>query len=191
MAGSVNKVVLIGNLGKDPDIRTTRSGDPIANLTLATSEKWRDKQTGEKREKTEWHRVVFMNKGLAEVAETYLRKGDTIYVEGKLQTNKWQDKDGVDRYTTEVVLCGFDGKMVMLSTKNKKSDGRDGGRSDDSRVNQDRQASRGDDRGGYDSRSGRPGRDDTRRDSRDRPRDSGGQGQSSYARDDMDDEVPF
>ncbi|MCG2633989.1 MAG: single-stranded DNA-binding protein [Gammaproteobacteria bacterium] len=102
MARGINKVILVGNLGKDPEIRYTQSGSPIANITVATSESWKDKQTGEKREQTEWHRVVFFNR-LAEIVEQYLRKGSQIYVEGRLQTRKWQDKDGADRYTTEIV----------------------------------------------------------------------------------------
>src|SRR5579871_1523680 len=98
MAGSVNKVILIGNLGKDPEVRRTTSGDPIVNLSIATSESWRDKQSGERKEKTEWHRVVIFNKNLADVAEKYLRKGSKVYVEGQLQTRKWTDKDGVEKY---------------------------------------------------------------------------------------------
>ena len=120
MAGSVNKVILVGNLGKDPEIRRTQDGRPIANLTLATSESWRDKTSGEKREKTEWHRVVIFNDGLCRVAEQYLKKGAKVYIEGQLQTRKWQDKDGQDRYSTEVVLQGFNSVLTML-------DGRSGG----------------------------------------------------------------
>ena len=104
MAGSVNKVILIGNLGKDPEIRRTQDGRPIANLSVATSESWRDKATGERKEKTEWHRVVIFNEGLCRIAEQYLKKGAKVYLEGQLQTRKWTDKDGVDKYSTEVVL---------------------------------------------------------------------------------------
>jgi len=111
----LNKVMLIGNLGADPEMRNTQSGDPIAHLRLATSEKWKDKQ-GQKQEKTEWHRVVIFGK-VAEIAEKYLRKGSKVYIEGKIQTRKWTDKAGADKYTTEVVLSGFDGKMVMLGEK--------------------------------------------------------------------------
>ena len=111
MAGSVNKVILVGNLGKDPDVRRTTSGDPVVNLSLATSESWRDKATGERKEKTEWHRVVIFNKNLAEVAEKYLRKGSKVYVEGQLQTRKWTDKDGAEKYSTEVVLQNFRGDL--------------------------------------------------------------------------------
>src|SRR5579864_502727 len=114
MAGSVNKVILIGNLGADPEIRRTQDGRPIANLRLATSETWRDKNTGERRERTEWHRVVIFSEGLAKVAEQYLTKGARIYVEGQLQTRKWQDQQGQDRWSTEVVLQGFNCQLVML-----------------------------------------------------------------------------
>lgn len=114
MAGSVNKVILIGNLGADPEIRRTQDGKPIANLNIATSETWRDRNSGERKEKTEWHRVVIFNEGLCKVAEQYLKKGSTVYVEGQLQTRKWQDKDGQDRYSTEVVLQGFNSTLTML-----------------------------------------------------------------------------
>jgi len=114
MAGSVNKVILIGNLGADPEIRRTQDGRPIANLRVATSETWRDKATGERREKTEWHRVVIFNEGLCRIAEQYLKKGSKVYLEGSLQTRKWQDKDGNDRYSTEVVLQGFNSQLTML-----------------------------------------------------------------------------
>ncbi len=120
MAGSVNKVILVGNLGRDPEIRRTQDGRPIANLRIATSESWRDKSTGERREKTEWHAVVIFNENLCRVAEQYLRKGSKVYIEGQLQTRKWQDQSGQERYTTEVVLQGFNGQLTML-------DGRAGG----------------------------------------------------------------
>ena len=107
MAGSVNKVILVGNLGKDPEIRRTQDGRPIANLSVATSESWRDKATGERKEKTEWHRVVIFNEGLCKVAEQYLKKGAKVYIEGQLQTRKWTDQSGVEKYSTEVVLQGF------------------------------------------------------------------------------------
>ncbi|MEM1138784.1 MAG: single-stranded DNA-binding protein [Pseudomonadota bacterium] len=118
MAGSVNKVILIGNLGNDPDVRHTQDGRPIVNLSIATSESWRDKSSGERREKTEWHRVVIFSEGLAKVAQNYLRKGSKIYVEGQLQTRKWQDQSGQDRYTTEVVLSGYNGTLTMLDSRN-------------------------------------------------------------------------
>ena len=120
MAGSVNKVILVGNLGKDPEIRRTQDGRPIANLSVATSESWRDKATGERKEKTEWHRVVIFNEGLCKIAEQYLKKGAKVYVEGALQTRKWTDQSGVEKYSTEVVLQGFNSTLTML-------DGRGGG----------------------------------------------------------------
>jgi single-strand DNA-binding protein len=120
MAGSVNKVILVGNLGKDPEIRRTQDGRPIANLSIATSESWRDKNTGERKEKTEWHRVVIFSEGLAKIAEQYLKKGSKVYIEGQLQTRKYTDKDGNEKYSTEVVLQGFNSTLTML-------DGRSGG----------------------------------------------------------------
>ena len=113
MAGSVNKVILVGNLGKDPEIRRTQDGRPIANLSVATSETWRDKATGERKEKTEWHRVVIFNEGLCKVAEQYLKKGAKVYIEGQLQTRKWTDQSGVEKYSTEVVLQGFNSTLTM------------------------------------------------------------------------------
>lgn len=120
MAGSVNKVILIGNLGADPEIRRTQDGRPIANLRIATSDTWRDKNTGERKEKTEWHRVVVFNEGLCKVIEQYLKKGAKVYIEGALQTRKWTDQSGQERYSTEVVLQGFNSTLTML-------DGRSGG----------------------------------------------------------------
>ena len=120
MAGSVNKVILVGNLGKDPEIRRTQDGRPIANLSVATSETWRDKATGERKEKTEWHRVVIFSEGLCKIAEQYLKKGAKVYIEGALQTRKWTDQAGVEKYSTEVVLQGFNSTLTML-------DGRSGG----------------------------------------------------------------
>jgi single-strand DNA-binding protein len=120
MAGSVNKVILIGNLGADPEIKRTQDGRPIANLRIATSETWRDKNSGERKEKTEWHRVVIFNEGLCKVAEQYLKKGAKVYIEGQLQTRKWTDQSGVEKYSTEVVLQNFNSTLTML-------DGRSGG----------------------------------------------------------------
>jgi single-strand DNA-binding protein len=117
MAGSVNKVILVGNLGKDPEIRRTQDGRPIANLSVATSESWRDKATGERKEKTEWHRVVIFNEGLCKVAEQYLKKGAKVYIEGQLQTRKWTDQSGVEKYSTEVVLQGFNSNLTMLESR--------------------------------------------------------------------------
>jgi len=120
MAGSVNKVILVGNLGKDPEIRRTQDGRPVANLSVATSESWRDKATGERKERTEWHRVVIFSEGLCKVAEQYLKKGAKVYIEGQLQTRKWTDQSGAEKYSTEVVLQGFNSNLTML-------DGRSGG----------------------------------------------------------------
>ena len=163
MAGSVNKVILVGNLGADPEVRRTQDGRPIVNLRVATSETWRDKASGERKEKTEWHRVVIFSEGLAKVAEQYLKKGAKVYLEGALQTRKWQDKDGQDRYSTEVVLQGFNSNLTML-------DGRGGAG-----------ASGGSDFGGGDF--GSPGPTAARR-----PAMAGAGGGK---RDDMDDEIPF
>lgn len=121
MAGSVNKVILVGNVGKDPEIRRTQDGRPIANISVATSDTWRDKQTGERKEKTEWHRVVVFNEPLCKVVEQYVKKGTKLYIEGALQTRKWTDQSGAERYSTEVVLQGFNGVLTML-------DGAGGGR---------------------------------------------------------------
>jgi len=169
MAGSVNKVTLIGNLGADPEIRRTNDGRPIANMRIATTDTWRDKSSGERREKTEWHTVVVFSEGLCKVIEQYLKKGSKVYLEGSLQTRKWQDKDGNDRYSTEVVLQNFGGTLIML-------DGRQGGGAGDS--------------GGYNQDSGG---DFGRSSPTQRPQ-SGGQSENdgpSFAREDMDDEVPF
>jgi single-strand DNA-binding protein len=114
MAGSVNKVILVGNLGKDPEVRRMQDGRPVVNMSVATSESWRDKATGERKEKTEWHRVVIFNEGLAKVAEQYLKKGSKVYLEGQLQTRKWTDQQGVEKYSTEVVLQGFNSALTML-----------------------------------------------------------------------------
>ena len=117
MAGSVNKVILVGNLGRDPEVRHTQDGSPIVNLSVATSENWRDRNSGERRERTEWHRVVIFNDRLGEVAQKYLRKGSKVYLEGQLQTRKWTDQNGNDRYTTEVVLGRFRGELTMLDSR--------------------------------------------------------------------------
>jgi len=162
MAGSVNKVILIGNLGADPEIRRTQDGRPIANLRVATSESWRDKTTGERREKTEWHRVVIFNEGLCKIVEQYLKKGSKVYLEGALQTRKWQDKDGQDRYSTEVVLQGFNSQLTMLDTKG----GGGAGASDSSDSDFG-------DRGPSAARERKPAMS------------------SAGKRDDMDDEIPF
>ena len=178
MAGSVNKVILVGNLGRDPETRRLASGDPVVNLRIATSESWKDKMSGERKEKTEWHSVVIYNENLARVAEQYLRKGSKVYIEGQLQTRKWADQSGVEKYTTEVVLQRFRGEMTIL-------DGRGGGgdfAGDDEGGGG--QISRGGDRGGRDdygsSRSGGGDR---------RPSSGGGGG--SKPNYDLDDDIPF
>lgn len=135
MAGSVNKVILVGNLGADPEIRRTQDGRPIANLRVATSESWRDRNSGERREKTEWHRVVIFNEGLCKIAEQYLKKGSKVYLEGQLQTRKWQDQSGQDRYSTEVVLQGFNSALTMLDGRGDNQ-GQSGGFSDDNHGGQ-------------------------------------------------------
>jgi single-strand DNA-binding protein len=172
MAGSVNKVILVGNLGADPEIRRTQDGRPIANLRVATSETWRDRSTGERRERTEWHRVVIFSEGLAKVAEQYLKKGARVYIEGQLQTRKWQDQQGQDRYSTEVVLQGFNSQLVMLD---KAAGGSMGGD-----FAEDGSSS---DYGSYSSFGG--GRSSTPAPAR-QPAMAGG-----APRDDMNDEVPF
>ncbi len=172
MAGSVNKVILVGNLGRDPEIRSMQSGEEIAQLSLATSETWRDKASGERKERTEWHRVVIFNENLVKVAKQYLKKGSKVYIEGSLQTRKWTDKDGAEKYTTEVVLQRFRGELTML-------DGREGGGGGGS------YGGGGDDygsSGGGSGGSGYGGGGGSR---------SSGGGGSAPRRDDMDDEIPF
>ncbi len=171
MAGSVNKVILVGNLGADPEIRRLNSGDPVVNIRIATSESWRDKNSGERKEKTEWHNVVIFNDNLAKVAEQYLKKGMKVYVEGQLQTRKWQDQTGNDRYTTEIVLQKFRGELQMLDARGQGGDAQisGGGRGSDFG-----QSGPGDDQGG--GRSGGGAR-------------SGGGG-GGFSRD-LDDEIPF
>ena len=165
MAGSVNKVILIGNLGADPEVRSFPNGGKVCNLRIATSERWRDKNTGEQREKTEWHSVAIFNEGLIRVAEQYLRKGSTVYIEGQLQTRKWQDQSGADRYSTEVVLQGFNGTLTMLGGRGDSGGGQGGGGGNYGGQ------SGGNDYGGGNSGGGNSGP-------------SGGAG-------DLDDEIPF
>lgn len=174
MAGSVNKVILVGNLGKDPEIRRTQDGRPIANLRIATSESWRDKTSGEKREKTEWHSVVIFNENLCKVAEQYLRKGAKVYVEGQLQTRKWQDQSGQERYSTEVVLQGFNGTLTML-------DGRSGGMQEGGQADYGEPSSGG----GY---SSEPRRSSGA--SKGSSSGSGGGSKGSFDKQ-LDDEIPF
>ncbi|MGC1498007.1 MAG: single-stranded DNA-binding protein [Sulfitobacter sp.] len=173
MAGSVNKVIIIGNLGRDPEVRSFQNGGKVCNLTVATSENWKDKNTGERKERTEWHRVAIFNEGLVRIAEQYLRKGSKVYLEGQLQTRKWQDQSGADRYSTEVVLQGFNGTLTML-------DGRDGGGSGG-----------GGGGGGYDSgpSGGDYGGGGGGYDSGPSGGSSGGGGGNSSR--DLDDEIPF
>ena len=170
MAGSVNKVILVGNLGADPEVRRMPSGDPIVNLSVATSETWRDKNTSERKEKTEWHRVVIFNDQLAKVAEQYLKKGMKVYIEGALQTRKWE-KDGVERYSTEVVLQKFRGELQMLDARGQGGEGGSVGYSGGGRSSDFGQSSPNEDfsRGGGGNRSG------------------GGGGSSR----ELDDEIPF
>lgn len=122
MAGSVNKVILVGNLGRDPEVRTMQNGSRVANLSLATSESWRDKTSGERKERTEWHRIVIFNEGLVGLAESYLRRGSKVYLEGQLETRKWQDQSGTDRYSTEVVMRPFRSEMTLLDSKGAGDD---------------------------------------------------------------------
>lgn len=179
MAGSVNKVILVGNLGRDPEIRRTQDGRPIANLSLATSESWRDRNSGERREKTEWHRVVIFSEGLCKVAEQYLRKGSKIYIEGQLQTRKWQDQSGQDKYSTEIVLQNYNSTLQML-------DGRDGGQGASGGFNDGGGS-------GYDSGGGfSGGRSSGGGDSYGGGRGSGsGSGGGESFDKPMDDEIPF
>jgi single-strand DNA-binding protein len=161
MAGSVNKVILIGNLGRDPEVRSFQNGGKVCNLRIATSETWKDRNTGERRERTEWHTVAVFSEGLVRVCEQYLRKGSKVYLEGKLQTRKWQDQSGQDRYSTEVVLQGFDATLVMLDGRNDSGGGYGGG-----------------DQGGYGG-------------GYDQGYSGGSQQSSSAPSRDLDDEIPF
>nr|WP_321464125.1 single-stranded DNA-binding protein [uncultured Cohaesibacter sp.] len=177
MAGSVNKVILVGNLGADPDIRRTQDGRPICNLSVATSESWKDRNSGERRERTEWHRVVIFNEGLCRIAEQFLRKGSKIYLEGQLQTRKWQDQNGQDRYSTEVVLQGFNGNLTMLDNR-----GEGGGGGGGSFGGGQSGGDFGGPGGGYGG--GAPGGFGGQGSS------GGGQPSGGY-RDEMDDDIPF
>lgn len=165
MAGSVNKVILVGNVGADPEIRRTQDGRPIANIRLATSESWRDRNSGERREKTEWHRIVIFNEGLCKVVEQYVKKGAKLYIEGQIQTRKWEDQSGQERYSTEVVLQGFNSTLTMLDSR-----GGGGGGSDYS--------------SGGDFGSSRPMEQE-------RGGSSSGGGGNAPPADDFDDEIPF
>jgi single-strand DNA-binding protein len=172
MAGSVNKVILVGNLGADPEIRRLNSGDPVVNLRVATTETWRDRNSGDRQERTEWHRVVIFNDNLAKVAEQYLKKGMKVYIEGQLQTRKWQDQSGQERYSTEVVLQKFRGELQMLDSR---------GQGGDSQVGYSgggQNAGGGQGRGGSDFGQSGPGNR------------SGGEGGGGFSRE-LDDDIPF
>ena len=177
MAGSVNKVILIGNLGRDPEVRTFSNGGKVCNLRIATSETWKDKQSGERRERTEWHSVAIFNENLARLAEQYLRKGSKVYVEGKLETRKWQDQSGQDRYSTEVVLRPYAGELTFL-------DGRDGGSGGGGGGGGGYGGGGG---GGYDDRGGSSGGFG----GDDRGGSGGGGGGGFGGGSDLDDEIPF
>lgn len=177
MAGSVNKVIIVGNLGRDPEVRSFPNGGKVVNLNIATSETWRDKATGERKERTEWHRVAIFSEPLAKIAEQYLRKGSTVYIEGQLETRKWQDQSGADRYTTEIVLRPFRGELTLLGGR-----GEGGG------------AGGGEDRGGYDNYDGGAGSGGGYRGGGQGGGAAGGYGGGSGSgggRSDMDDEIPF
>lgn len=182
MAGSVNKVILVGNLGKDPEVRNTQDGTKIVNLTLATSETWNDRASGERRERTEWHRVVIFNDRIGEVAERYLKKGAKIYVEGALQTRKWTDQSGQERYTTEVVIGRFNGQLTMLDTRS--GGGEAGG------------FSGGGESGGYGGGGGGPAARERAPSAASTSRSAGGSARPAPSWDapkggDLDDEIPF
>ena len=189
MAGSVNKVILIGNVGKDPEIRRTQDGRPIANLSIATSESWRDKNSGEKKEKTEWHRVVVFNEPLCKVIESYVKKGSKLYIEGSLQTRKWTDKEGVEKFSTEVVLQGFGGTLTMLDSRNAGGGAAMGGMQDagGGDYSTDSGYSSGGGKGAYGAGNGSP--------SAGRPNGGGGapakSGGGKPFDKQLDDEIPF
>ena len=170
MAGSVNKVILVGNLGRDPEIRFTQAGKKIANFSIATSEQWRDRQSGERRERTEWHRIVVFNEGLADVVERFVKKGSKLYIEGVLRTRKWQGQDGKDNYTTEIVLEGFNSNLTMLDNRGESGSAGSGGYSGS------------DSGGGYGGGSSDPGWGNSG---------SSGGGSAPAGAPDLDDEIPF
>lgn len=179
MAGSVNKVIIVGNLGRDPEVRSFQNGGKVVNLNIATSESWRDKASGERKERTEWHRVSILNEALGKIAEQYLKKGSTVYIEGQLETRKWQDQSGAEKYTTEIVLRPFRGELTLLGGRESGSGGGSGGGG-----------------GGYDDRGGNyeGGGYDAGPSSGGSARSGGGSSGSSGSggsRSDMDDEIPF
>lgn len=180
MAGSVNKVIIVGNLGRDPEVRSFQNGGKVCNLRIATSETWKDKNTGERKERTEWHSVAIFQEGLVRVAEQYLRKGSTVYIEGKLQTRKWQDQSGADKYSTEIVLQGYDGTLTMIGGRNDGGGGGGGGNYGGDSGG-----------GGYDDRGGSGGGFG----GDDRGGSGGGGGGGGFGGggggSDLDDEIPF
>jgi single-strand DNA-binding protein len=177
MAGSVNKVILIGNLGRDPEVRSFQNGGKVVNLRIATSETWRDRSTGERKERTEWHSVAIFNEALGKIAEQYLRKGSTVYIEGQLETRKWQDQSGQDKYTTEVVLRPYSGNLTLLGGRGEGGGG-GGGTGFDDRGGYDEGGAGGGYGGGSSSGGGRGGF-------------GGGSSSGGGGRSDMDDEIPF
>ena len=175
MAGSINKVILVGNLGRDPEVRTMGNGSPVVNLSIATGETWKDRATGERRERTEWHRVVIFNENLAKVAQNYLKKGSTVYIEGQLQTRKWTDQSGVEKYTTEIVLQQYRGELTMLGGRGDNA----GGGFGDSGQSSSGGASGGGDFGGASSGGAAAGGA------------AAGGGAAMGGAADLDDEIPF
>jgi single-strand DNA-binding protein len=176
MAGSVNKVILIGNLGRDPEVRSFQNGGKVVNLRIATSETWRDKQSGERKERTEWHSVAIFNEALGKIAEQYLKKGSTVYIEGQLETRKWQDQSGQDKYTTEIVLRPYSGNLTLLGGRGEGGGAGGGGGYDDRGGYDD--GGPGGSYGGGGSQGGRGGF-------------GGGSSGGGGGRSDMDDEIPF
>jgi single-strand DNA-binding protein len=178
MAGSVNKVIIVGNLGRDPEVRSFQNGGKVVNLNIATSESWRDKQSGERKERTEWHRVAILNENLAKIAEQYLKKGSKVYIEGQLETRKWQDQSGAEKYTTEIVLRPYRGELTLLDGREGGSGGGGGaGGGYDDRGGYDDYGSQGGGSGGGSGQSSRGG--------------FGGSAPAGGGRSDMDDEIPF
>ena len=179
MAGSVNKVIIVGNLGRDPEVRSFPNGGKVVNLNIATSETWRDKASGERKERTEWHRVAIFNEALGKIAEQYLKKGSTVYLEGQLETRKWQDQSGAERYTTEVVLRQFRGELTLLGGRDGGGSGGGSGGGYDDRGGPDDYQGGGGGGGGYGGGSSRGGSS------------GGSSGGGGGGRSDMDDEIPF
>lgn len=179
MAGSVNKVIIVGNLGRDPEVRSFPNGGKVVNLRIATSETWRDKQSGERKERTEWHSVAIFNENLAKIAEQYLRKGSTVYIEGQLETRKWQDQSGADRYTTEIVLRQFRGELTLLGGRDGGGAGGGGG------------GGGYEDRGGYDNYGSQGGSGGSAGGRSSGGGSYGGGSGGGAPRPDLDDEIPF